>query len=28
VMGWLIGRTDGAALTTSGGPRPVPPRWL
>jgi maleylpyruvate isomerase len=28
VMGWLIGRSDGAALTASGGPRPVPPRWL
>jgi maleylpyruvate isomerase len=28
VMGWLIGRTDGATLTTTGGPLPTPPRWL
>ncbi|MCO1659486.1 maleylpyruvate isomerase family mycothiol-dependent enzyme [Pseudonocardia sp. S2-4] len=28
VMGWLIGRTDGADLTTTGGPLPTPPPWL
>jgi maleylpyruvate isomerase len=28
VMGWLIGRTDGADVTATGGPLPTPPRWL
>jgi maleylpyruvate isomerase len=28
VMGWLIGRTDGADLTPTGGPLPTPPPWL
>jgi maleylpyruvate isomerase len=28
VMGWLIGRTDGADLTATGAPLPTPPPWL
>jgi maleylpyruvate isomerase len=28
VMGWLIGRADGATRTATGVPLPVPPRWL
>jgi len=28
VMGWLIGRTDGAGVTATGGPLPTPPPWL
>jgi maleylpyruvate isomerase len=28
VMGWLIGRTDGSDLSTTGGPLPTPPPWL
>ena len=28
VLGWLVGRGDGAALTPVGGELPVPPRWL
>jgi maleylpyruvate isomerase len=28
VMGWLIGRTDGADLAVTGGPLPTPPPWI
>lgn len=28
VLGWLVGRADGAALTPVGGALPAPPRWL
>jgi maleylpyruvate isomerase len=28
VLGWLVGRSDGAALTPVGGALPAPPRWL
>ncbi len=28
VLGWLIGRTDGTGVTTSGPPLPTPPPWL
>jgi maleylpyruvate isomerase len=28
LLGWLIGRTDGAGVTSSAGALPAPPRWL
>lgn len=28
VLGWLVGRGDGSALTTTGGALPSAPRWL
>jgi maleylpyruvate isomerase len=28
VLGWLVGRTDGAGVTATGGPLPTPPPWL